>query len=135
MGEGSFTEPTDSVVRATVDRYVRAFEVADVDGLVRLVTADAVLEMPPVPLWYRGRASYGSFLRRVFAMRGETWRGVRLSANTQPAFAAYVRTEEGFGLHTLQVLTVTPAGTIAHNVVYQDPAVFAAFALPATLTA
>ncbi|SNT26034.1 RNA polymerase sigma-70 factor, ECF subfamily [Asanoa hainanensis] len=133
VGEGSVAEPDDSTVRDTVDRYVRAFEIADVDGLVRLLTTDAILEMPPVPLWYQGADAYCAFLRRVFAMRGDRWRVIRLEANTQPAFAAYVRTDEGFTLHTLQILTVTPAGTISHNVVFHDPAVFAIFALPPTL--
>ncbi|MEV4532778.1 RNA polymerase subunit sigma-70 [Asanoa sp. NPDC049518] len=135
VGETGVEEPTDRVTRDTVDRYARAFEIADVDGLVRLLTADAVLEMPPVPLWYRGRDDYAAFLRRVFAMRGEFWRVVRLEANTQPAFAAYVRTDAGFALHTLQILTVTPAGQISRNVVFQDPSVFADFALPALLAA
>jgi len=78
VGEGSVAEPTDRVTRDTVDRYVRAFEIADVDGLVGLLTADAVMEMPPVPLWYRGRDDYAGFMRRVFAMNGEVWRVVRL---------------------------------------------------------
>ena len=34
-----------------------AFEAADVPGLVRLLTDDAIIEMPPVPLWYRGRVT------------------------------------------------------------------------------
>jgi RNA polymerase sigma-70 factor (ECF subfamily) len=50
-------------------------------------------------------------------------------ANGQPDLAAY-----GAGtLHTLQVLTVT-GGRVAHNVVFQDPAVFEIFGLPATLS-
>ncbi|MEV0720180.1 sigma-70 family RNA polymerase sigma factor [Asanoa sp. NPDC050611] len=134
MGEGAVAEPSDATVRATVDRYVRAFEVADVDGLVRLLTADAVMEMPPVPLWYRGRADYAAFMRRVYALNGEVWRVVRLAANTQPAFAAYVRTDAGFTLHTLQILTVSADGQVARNVVFRDPAVFADFALPAALS-
>ena len=134
VAETSVSEPPDRDVRETVDRYVRAFEIADVDALVRLVTDDAVMEMPPVPLWYRGRADYGGFLARLFAMRGEVWRMVRVAANTQPALVAYVRTADGtFRLHTLQILTVTRGG-VARNVVFQDPAVFAAFALPPTLT-
>ncbi|MEV4620433.1 RNA polymerase subunit sigma-70 [Asanoa sp. NPDC049573] len=128
-------EPDDRTVRAAVDRYVRAFEVADVDGLVRLLTADAVLEMPPVPLWYRGADAYAAFMHRVYAMNGEFWRVVRLDANTQPAFAAYVREGDGFALHTLQILTVTATGRIARNVVYRDPTVFADFALPPALPA
>ncbi|WP_051020151.1 nuclear transport factor 2 family protein [Nocardia araoensis] len=63
-------EPDDPQVRAMVGRYLRAFETADVDALVELLTDDAVLEMPPVPLWYRGREHYGRFMRRVFEMRG-----------------------------------------------------------------
>jgi RNA polymerase sigma-70 factor (ECF subfamily) len=117
-----------------VERYVDAFEAADVDTLVTLLTADAVLEMPPVPLWYRGRADYGRFLSRVFTMRGSGWRMVTTSANGQPALAAYCRDGSGvLTLHTLQVLTVTGDG-ISRNVVFQDPNVFRAFALDLTLT-
>ncbi|MDG4824206.1 RNA polymerase subunit sigma-70 [Asanoa sp. WMMD1127] len=133
--EAEVTEPADAAVRSTVDRYVRAFEIGDVKGLVRLLTDDVVMELPPVPLWYRGGASYAAFMRRVYAMRGEIWRVVRLEANTQPAFAAYARAPEGdFALHTLQVLTVSD-DRVAHNVVFQDPAVFADFALPPRLPA
>jgi RNA polymerase sigma-70 factor (ECF subfamily) len=86
--------------------------------------------MPPVPLWYRGSRDYGLFMRRVFEMRGTGWAMRRLTAGGQPALAAYAP-EPGGGhrLHTLQVLTVT-RGKVAHNVVFADPGVFAAFALP-----
>lgn len=82
-------EPGDREVRETVERYVRAFEAADVPALVTLLAEDAVLEMPPVPLWYAGRADYGRFMARVFAMRPGGWRAVPLTANGQPALAAY----------------------------------------------
>jgi len=126
--EDLLREPGDRVIRETIERYVHAFESADVDTLVTLLT-DAVLEMPPVPLWYAGRADYGRFIARVFAMRGAGWRMIPTSANGQPALAAYCPDDTGtFRLHTLQVLTVTTLG-IAHNVVFQDPQVFAAFHL------
>jgi RNA polymerase sigma-70 factor (ECF subfamily) len=129
--ESQFAEPSDAAIGQIVDRYIRAFEAADVDTLVTLLTEDAVLEMPPVPLWYYGRADYGRFITRVFAMRGTDWRMIRISANDQPAVAAYCRGADGaYRLHTLQVFTVTTAG-IASNVVFQDPQVFRAFALPA----
>ncbi|MCU1684561.1 MAG: rpoE [Amycolatopsis sp.] len=131
--EDEVAEPDDAAVRDTVDRYIRAFEAADVDALVSLLTDDAVLEMPPVPLWYLGKADYERFMARIFAIRGNDWKQVRTSANAQPAVAAYCRSDDGtYRLHTLQVLTVTPAG-IAGNVVFQDPQVFAAFELPATI--
>jgi RNA polymerase sigma-70 factor (ECF subfamily) len=121
--ENTLREPDDRAVRETVDRYIRAFESADVDMLVTLLTDDAVLKMPPVPLWYAGRIDYGRFISRVFSTRGTGWRMIPTGANGQPAVAAYCPEDTGvLRLHTLQVLTVTDQG-IAHNVVFQDPEV------------
>ena len=94
-------------MRAIIDRYVQAFEAADVPALVRLLADEAVLEMPPVPLWYRGSRDYGLFMLRVFEVRGPGWATKQFTANGQPALAAYAP-EPGGGhrLHTLQVLTV-----------------------------
>ncbi|WP_316745003.1 sigma-70 family RNA polymerase sigma factor [Streptomyces sp. MK7] len=129
-GVEEVTEPDDAEARAVIQRYVRAFEAADVPALVQLLTDDAVLEMPPVPLWYRGSRDYGLFMDRVFAMRGTGWRMTSLTANGQPALAAYAP-EPGarHRLHTLQVFTVT-GGRIRRNVVFADPQVFQAFGLP-----
>jgi RNA polymerase sigma-70 factor (ECF subfamily) len=127
---GAITEPDDPETRAVIDRYARAFEAADVPALVRLLTDDVVLEMPPVPLWYVGSADYGRFMDRVFQMRGTGWGIGHLSANGQPAFAAYAP-EPGGGhrLHSLQVLTIA-GGRVARNVVFADPRVLEAFNLP-----
>ncbi len=126
---GSVVEPDDPGVRAAIDRYVQAFEAADVPALVRLLADDAVLEMPPVPLWYRGSRDYGLFMRRVFDMRGPGWAVRRLTANGQPAFAAYAPSPDGGRrLHTLQVFTVV-SGRVTRNVVFADPGVFSAFGL------
>ncbi|WP_238453628.1 sigma-70 family RNA polymerase sigma factor [Micromonospora sp. ATA51] len=133
--EEQVAEPADPDRRALVDRYVAAFERADVAALTRLLTADAVLEMPPVLNWYAGRERYGRFIARVFAMRGTDWRMLPTAANGQPALAAYVRDGNAYVPHTLQVLTVD-RGRISRNVVFQDRAVFAAFGLtpfPATV--
>jgi RNA polymerase sigma-70 factor (ECF subfamily) len=128
-------EPDDTTVAAVLDRYVRAFERADVAGLVGLLTEDAVLEMPPVPLWYRGRDGYSGFMTRLFAMRGPDWRMTLSSANGRPALVAYCRDNTGaYRLHTLQVITVR-GGRVAHNVVFADPAVLALFDLPAVIQA
>ena len=86
---GEIGEPDDPQVRTVVQRYVQAFEAADVAGLVRLLTDEVVLEMPPVPLWYRGRRDYGRFMDRVFRMRGTGWATRQVTANGQPAIAAY----------------------------------------------
>jgi RNA polymerase sigma-70 factor (ECF subfamily) len=127
---GEVTEPDDPVVREVIEQYMRAFEAADVPALVRLLTDDAVLEMPPVPLWYRGSRDYGRFMDRVFEMRGTGWRVRLLTANGQPALAAYApEPGGGYRLHTLQVLTIT-SGRVARNVVFAGPGVFEAFDLP-----
>jgi RNA polymerase sigma-70 factor, ECF subfamily len=127
--ESALRNPDDRTVRETIERYIRAFESADVDTLVTLLTGDAVLEMPPVPLWYAGRVGYGRFIARVFRTRGTRWRMIPAGANGQPALAAYCRDGTGaLRLHTLQVLTVTSQG-IARNVVFQDPHVFGVFGL------
>jgi RNA polymerase sigma-70 factor (ECF subfamily) len=131
LGElGTVREPDEPGARAVVQRYMRAFEAADVPALVRLLADDAVLEMPPVPLWYRGSRDYGLFLDRVFAMRGAGWTTRELTANGQPALVAYApEPGGGYWLHTLQVFTVA-GGRVTRNVVFADPRVFDAFDLP-----
>jgi len=130
---GEVTEPDDPEARGVIDRYVRAFEAADVPALVGLLTDDAVMEMPPVPLWYRGSRDYGLFMDRVFEMNGTGWATRQLTANGQPALAAYAPDPAGgHRLHTLQVFTVA-GGRVARNVVFADPRVFEAFGLPARI--
>jgi RNA polymerase sigma-70 factor (ECF subfamily) len=114
------------VERSVVDAYLTAFERADVAGLTKLLADQAILEMPPVPLWYRGREDYAAFMRRVFDLRGTRWRTERLVVNGQPAFLAHALDPSGrFQPHTLQVLTVS-GGRITRNVVFADPQVLAA---------
>ena len=135
VAEDQIDEPAEPDLRATVDAYVTAFENADISALTRLLTADAILEMPPMAAWYAGREMYGRFMARVWAMRGTGWRMVPAAANGQPAVAAYMRTGDGgYQLHTLQVLTVTGAG-ISRNVVFAEPGVFATFGLAPRLDA
>jgi RNA polymerase sigma-70 factor, ECF subfamily len=133
--EEQFAEPSDAEQRAWVDRYLKAFAGADVEGLKRLLTDDVVMEMPPMVNWFAGRENYGVFMDWVFAANGSEWRFLPVGANAQPAFAAYNRAPSGaFELHTLQVFTVTKNG-ISRTSVFRDAEVFAAFELPATLEA
>jgi RNA polymerase sigma-70 factor, ECF subfamily len=114
--------------RAVVDRYMAAFERADVPELARMLAEDVVLEMPPMWNWFLGGADYAQFMDRVFGTRGRDWRTVPISANRQPAMAAYKRRSDEYQLHTLQVFSVED-GVIVRTTVYQDPAVFALFDL------
>ena len=127
--EDELDEPADAARRELLDRYVAAFENADVAQLTRLLTDDAVLEMPPMTNWYAGRENYGRFIARVFALRGTDWRMISDNANGQPALIAYVRGDDGaYHLHTFQVFTVGASG-ITRCTVFQDQDVFEIFGL------
>ncbi|MGW4383042.1 RNA polymerase subunit sigma-70 [Kitasatospora sp. NPDC004531] len=118
--------------RAAVDRYLAAFEAADVPALVALLAEDAVLEMPPLALWFRGPADYGRFMARIFRLRGTRWRTRPARANGQPAFAAYAWEDGRHRLHSLQVLE-TAGGALVRNTVFTEPAVLRRFELPETI--
>jgi RNA polymerase sigma-70 factor, ECF subfamily len=129
LREDEVGEPSGVKDRAVIDEYVTAFTNADLGALRRLLVADAVLEMPPVLNWYVGRDAYVRFIARSYAMRGIDWRMLPITANGQPAVAAYVRGDDGYRAHTLQVFTVA-GGMITHTVVFQDNRLFEAFGLP-----
>ena len=125
------SEPSAAEQRAWVDRYMKAFERADVEGLKRLLTQDVLMEMPPMINWFTGPANYGLFMEWVFGAAGTDWRLTR-SRQGQPGFAAYRRIGDGYELHTLQIFTVTAEG-IGRNSVFQDSEVFESFGLAAGL--
>jgi RNA polymerase sigma-70 factor (ECF subfamily) len=126
-------EPAAAEQRAWVDRYMKAFVNADIEGLKRLLAADVLMEMPPMLNWFRGRDNYGAFMGWVFTKAGSRWRLVPLGANGQPGFAAYRLGDSGaYELHTLQVFEVGAAG-ITRTSVFQDPGVFEVFGLAGKL--
>jgi RNA polymerase sigma-70 factor, ECF subfamily len=128
------TEPSAAEQRAWVDRYMKAFEHADVEGLKKLLTEDVLMEMPPMVNWFTGPGNYGLFMEWVFEHAGTDWYLKAVAANGQPGFAAYQRVGGGYELHTLQVFTVTAEG-ISRISVFQDSEVFASFGLAARLDA
>ncbi|HEX3750671.1 MAG TPA: sigma factor-like helix-turn-helix DNA-binding protein [Streptosporangiaceae bacterium] len=124
--EDDLTEPDDPRQRDRLNRYVDAFTRADPGALAALLRADAELEMPPIPLWFTGRAAVTGFLaRRV--MRPGRWHMVPARANTQPAVLAYLRTADGrCQPYGVQVLTMRGA-RIARITSFNDPALVPIF--------
>ena len=53
----SLVQPSEQRQRELLDRYVAAFQNADVDELVAVLTEDALFEMPPFLTWFQGSAS------------------------------------------------------------------------------
>jgi RNA polymerase sigma-70 factor (ECF subfamily) len=125
-------EPPDDRLRSLLDNYVRAWENADVAGLVSLLRDEAILAMPPTPTWYRGAQAIGQILGQM-AFAGQAagrWRMRPVRANHQPGFAAYERDEATgvYRLHSLHVLAVE-AGRLAEIMVFLDPALPPRFGL------
>jgi RNA polymerase sigma-70 factor, ECF subfamily len=126
-------EPADPRDQDLVARYAAAFAAADVAGLIALLTADAVFEMPPEPDWFAGRAAIGAFLAaRVLTAPGR-FALVPAAANGQPALATYeLRPDGAFQADALQVLTIT-GGQVARVTAFRMPALFEGFGLPVRL--
>jgi RNA polymerase sigma-70 factor (ECF subfamily) len=108
--------------RELVRRFVAAWESADLEALLALLTADARFTMPPLPAWFAGRADVGRFLaERVFAT---PWRLVPLELNAQVGFACYQQAEPDapFRLGAVDVLTLR-GGAVAEITGFLDPGV------------
>ncbi|MGO9382071.1 MAG: sigma-70 family RNA polymerase sigma factor [Mycobacterium sp.] len=131
------SEPTEPEARDVLDRYMAAFEHADVDELAELLRTDVELEMPPIPTWFIGRDAVCGFLARVVLHTPDQWRLVHTRANGAPAFAMYKRAPDGssgsFQAHGLDVLSLI-GGRIARIVAFNDPTLVAKFGLPETFT-
>ncbi|HEX4009130.1 MAG TPA: sigma-70 family RNA polymerase sigma factor [Solirubrobacteraceae bacterium] len=117
-------------LRAIVDRYVQAWTENDVDAIVGMLTDSAVLAMPPIPGWFRGRDAVGAVLSRPLDGR-HRWRLLPTWANGQPAFGAYRRRPSGVHLpHSVAVLTFE-SGRIGAITSFHDRAAPERFGLPA----
>jgi len=133
--EDTLSEPTRPDTRAVVDRYVAAFENADMANLQALLLETVALEMPPTPTWFRGRDVVTAFLgSRVLTEPGRI-RLIPTHANGQPAVAEYVIGDDGahhaMAIHVLDIV----ADRVAHIFVFFDLELFPLFDLPATLDA
>jgi RNA polymerase sigma-70 factor (TIGR02960 family) len=92
---------------AIVAKFVSAYESADLDALIALLTDDVFVSMPPMPLEYEGRDIVARFCARILGP-GRRFDLVRTRANGQPAVGVYLRAPTGIRHGTgLFVLTLT----------------------------
>lgn len=122
----------DPGLRAIVDRYVDAFERADVDAVVEMLAADGAFTMPPLPTWYRGREAAAAFLKGHVLAREHRWRLVPTRANGQVAFGNYRWNDarQSFLPRSLSVLTLDGDG-ITEITTFLGPELLSNFGLPA----
>jgi RNA polymerase sigma-70 factor (TIGR02960 family) len=115
----------DTHERALLKRFMAAWDAVDIDGLVALLTEDAVMTMPPERMRVAGAQAIGDFFGSVPQDgRLDEIRLVRTSANRQPALAAYSRSDDGkhrpYGLMVLHIKGDLISGIVG----FPDPWLF-----------
>jgi RNA polymerase sigma-70 factor (ECF subfamily) len=123
--------------RALLARYVDAFERFDVDEIVALLHEDAVSQMPPMTLWFRGREALRA---AMVAGDDQPCRGSKLvpvAANGSPAYAHYRPNRPGdpgpaggFHAWAVQVVEASDGCITAITSFVDAPHLFPRFGLP-----
>jgi RNA polymerase sigma-70 factor (TIGR02960 family) len=116
---------------AIVAKFVRAWESADLDALVALLTDDVFISMPPIPFEYEGRDVVTDFCAGLFGA-GRRFDLVRTRANGQPAFGAYLRAPSGIR-HGTGLYVLTLDGDRICAMTRFDNSVLPSFGLPRSL--
>jgi RNA polymerase sigma-70 factor (TIGR02960 family) len=116
---------------AIVAKFVSAWESADLDALVALLTDDVFISMPPMPFEYEGRDLVARFCASIFRV-GRRFDLVRTRANGQPAFGAYLRSPSGIR-HGIGLYVLTLTGDRICAMTRFDNSVLPWFGLPRSL--
>jgi RNA polymerase sigma-70 factor (TIGR02960 family) len=111
-----------------VARFVSAWEEADLDALVALLTDDVFVSMPPMPFEYEGRDVVARFCAMLLGA-GRRYDLVPTRANGQPAFGTYLRTPDGIR-HGTGLYVLTLAGDRIRAMARFEAGVLPWFGLP-----
>ena len=128
--------PATGQERALVKRFMVAWDAVDIDGLVALLTEDAVMTMPPERMRIAGAQAIGAFFATVPRQgRLDEIRLLSTAANRQPALAAYALGDDGkyrpYGLMVVQIERDSISGIVG----FPDPWLFEQCGLPSDLSA
>ncbi|HEY6426114.1 MAG TPA: sigma-70 family RNA polymerase sigma factor [Acidimicrobiales bacterium] len=116
---------------AIVGKFVSAWESADLDALVALLTDDVFMSMPPMPFEYEGRDAVANFCASIFGS-GRRFDLVPTRANGQPAFGAYLRAPDGIS-HGVGLFVLAIAGDRISALTRFENGVLPWFGLPRSL--
>jgi RNA polymerase sigma-70 factor (TIGR02960 family) len=117
--------------QAIVAKFVSAYESADLDALVALLTDDVFVSMPPMPFEYEGRDIVARFCASILDS-GRRFDLVPTRANGQPAFGAYLRGPDGTR-HGVGLLVLTLSGDRICAMTRFENTVLPWFGLPRSL--
>jgi RNA polymerase sigma-70 factor (ECF subfamily) len=127
----------DEGTRALLERYLRAWEDSDVAALVALLSEDAILSMPPLPMWFRGPEAIGQSLGQMILTpesRGH-FRLLPTRANGLPAFATYRLDPATQDFRPLSIQVILANGHRIREIqAFLGASLFDVFGLPGTLT-
>ena len=102
--------PSGEALTTLLDRYVSAWQRADIDGLVSMLRDDATFSMPPIPVWYRGPADIRWLISRTIFAGAPTrrWHLLPTRASNRLAFGLYKLDETSgrYKAYGIQVLTL-----------------------------
>jgi RNA polymerase sigma-70 factor (ECF subfamily) len=87
----TLTEPDSPEARGILDRYMNAFERADIAALTELLRSDATLEVVPMSTWLSGNPTCVPYLAYHVLTAPGLYRMQPTIANGQPAAVAYRR--------------------------------------------
>jgi RNA polymerase sigma-70 factor, ECF subfamily len=126
----------DDQTRQILDRYARAWESADLNGIISMLADDAIFPMPPMLAGaLRKPAMIKLYQEGIFAGDANgRWKLVPIHANGLPGFAFY-RLDEAtrqYGAYCLQVLMIENE-LVTNVTTFGFPALFPYFGLPASL--
>jgi RNA polymerase sigma-70 factor (ECF subfamily) len=127
------SEPESPEARSILDRYMSAFERADIAALTELLRGDATLEVVPSGLWLSGNTTCVPHLAAHVLTSPGLYRMYPTIANGQPAAVAYRREDirQPFTPFGLAVLTTDTRHVIAITT-FIDPALVGRFGFPPT---
>jgi RNA polymerase sigma-70 factor (TIGR02960 family) len=123
--------PGSPAEEAIVEAFVRAYESADVDAVVALLTDDVFMSMPPMDLEYEGLDVVAGFCAGILRP-GRRFTLVPARANGQPAFGLYTHAPSG-ARHGTGFLVLTLSGDRIRALIRFENGVLPWFGLPRSL--
>jgi RNA polymerase sigma-70 factor (ECF subfamily) len=123
----------DSRQRRLLQRFIAAHEQADPEALIALLRDDVRLAISPQVGEWNGQQEVGDALRDGMNSLGQ-WRLLPIMANGQPGTAGYLRRpgQAAFFPFVLTVLRLENGGLV-DIAAFEQPSMFTAFGLPASL--
>jgi len=123
----------DPMTSALLDRYMHAWESANVDEIISLLIEDTTFAMPPVPFWLQGKGAIQGFISTTL-LEGEArgrWYLRPIRANGGPGFAWYRKddADQSYQAYAIQLLSIE-GGRVTEITTFVDRSLFRLFKMP-----